>query len=331
MFEWLVVFLSALAVMSWASVRLTTALECIGARLRFSEGLLGVVTALGADAPEICSASVALLAGHNDVGVGVVIGSNIFNLAALLGLSAIVAGRVDIGRQGLWLNGGTSLIVSLIVVALLLGWMSAGGCLALMALVLVPYVALLALRAPQLAALALPRAAKHFLGLAVGHAHRDARQRRRVQHPAWRDLLWLAFTLVLVIGSSVAAVRSVVWLAGRWGISHGIVGMLVLAALTSLPNVIAAVQLAREGRGAAVVSETLNSNTLNILAGLCVPALVIGIAAPSGLVVFAVLWLLGMKLVALAAASGRHGLQRSGGLVLVTLYLVFAAVVVARG
>jgi len=324
-------FLIAVTVMSWASVRLTTALECVGARLKFSEGLLGVVTALGADAPEICSASVALLSGHNEVGVGVVLGSNIFNLAALLGLSAIVAGRVNIGRQGLWLSGGTSLIVSLVVTALVLRWISVGLSLALVVLALVPYVWLLAMRPAQIAALALPVAAKHHLGLAVGHVHRDARQRRMLQHPAWQDMLWLAAALALVIGSSVGAVHSAVWLGERWGISHGIVGILVLSALTSVPNVIAAVQLAREGRGAAVVSETLNSNTLNILAGLCLPALLLGFAPPSGLLVFVVFWLLGMKLVALAAASGRHGLQRGGGIVLVVLYLLFAGVVVAYG
>lgn len=81
----LAVFVVSLAVMSWASVWLTSALERIGARLRFSEGLLGIVTALGADAPEICSAFTALLSNQHEIGLGVVLGSNIFNLAGLLG------------------------------------------------------------------------------------------------------------------------------------------------------------------------------------------------------------------------------------------------------
>jgi hypothetical protein len=58
--------------MSWASVRLTASLERIGAWLRFSEGLLGIVTALGADPPEICSAFAALSLNHHEVGLGVV-------------------------------------------------------------------------------------------------------------------------------------------------------------------------------------------------------------------------------------------------------------------
>ena len=51
----------AIGVMSWASVRLTFAFEGLGAGLRFSEGLLGIVTALGADAPETCSSFAALI------------------------------------------------------------------------------------------------------------------------------------------------------------------------------------------------------------------------------------------------------------------------------
>src|SRR5216683_5185263 len=60
-------------------------LDRIGERLGFSEALLGMVTALGADAPEIASAVAAVVAGHKETGVGVVVGSNVFNLAALLG------------------------------------------------------------------------------------------------------------------------------------------------------------------------------------------------------------------------------------------------------
>ena len=69
------VFAASLGVMSWASVRITSALEHIGARLRFSEALLGVVTALGADAPDICSAFTALISDQHEVGLGVVLGS----------------------------------------------------------------------------------------------------------------------------------------------------------------------------------------------------------------------------------------------------------------
>ena len=48
-----------------------------------SEALLGVLTAAGADTPEASAAVSALVAGHHAIGVGVVLGSNLYNLAAL--------------------------------------------------------------------------------------------------------------------------------------------------------------------------------------------------------------------------------------------------------
>lgn len=327
--EWklLAAFAISLLVMFWASKRLAATLERIGTRLRFSDGLLGIVTALAADAPEICSAFAALLFGEHEVGIGVVIGSNIFNLAGLLGLSALVAGRVTIGRKGLWLNGGTSLLVSAVLVALVLQWLSALASLLLLTLVLVPYVALVAMHPPQIDAFRLHSGVRNFLSTAVGHAHRDAHKQPHIPNGSWSDAAVAAVCILLIIASSFAAVDSAVELGGRWGISEAVLGMLILAALTSIPNVIAAIHLAREGRGAAVVSESLNSNTLNILVGVCLPALLIGFSQPSSAIVYAVFWLSIMKVTAIVAASHHNGLHRVGGGVIVTLYLVFALAV----
>ena len=75
------------ALATWASSAvLVTRRERVGARLHFTEAILGLTAALAANAPEITSAVTALVKGQHDIGVGVVLGSNVFNLAALLGL-----------------------------------------------------------------------------------------------------------------------------------------------------------------------------------------------------------------------------------------------------
>src|SRR3954451_22899596 len=93
-------FVGSFAITVAASIVLARELDRVGERLGFSEALLGIVTALGADAPEIASAVAAVVAGHEDTGVGVVVGSNIFNIAGLLGISALIAGSVRIHRHG---------------------------------------------------------------------------------------------------------------------------------------------------------------------------------------------------------------------------------------
>src|ERR1700684_4200515 len=68
-------------------------------RLGLPEALVGLLTALAADAPEISSALVALAKGDKSVSLGVVLGSNAFNLAAMIGLSALLVGSVRIDRR----------------------------------------------------------------------------------------------------------------------------------------------------------------------------------------------------------------------------------------
>jgi cation:H+ antiporter len=64
-----------------------------------AEALLGLLAALAADTPEVISAVTALAHGQHDVGTGVVLGSNVFNLAALIGLGALIAGGIKLHRR----------------------------------------------------------------------------------------------------------------------------------------------------------------------------------------------------------------------------------------
>src|SRR5258708_39546049 len=107
----LIVFAAGLALTLAGSELLARGLTRLGTKLEFSEGLLGLLAALAADSPELSSAVIAILAGAGDVGVGVVVGSNLFNLAALLGLSALVAGGVRVPRGSLLLDGAVGLAV----------------------------------------------------------------------------------------------------------------------------------------------------------------------------------------------------------------------------
>ena len=99
------VALAAAAFLADAMISLATGwllvsrLERVGERLGRSEALLGLVAALAADAPEVTAAITAMADRQPRLGAGVVIGSNVFNLAALLGLGAVVAGRIGLHRR----------------------------------------------------------------------------------------------------------------------------------------------------------------------------------------------------------------------------------------
>ena len=85
--------------------------------------------------------------------------------------------------------------------------------------------------------------------------------------------------------------------------------------------------LALHGRGAVVVTESFNSNTLNIVAGVCLPAVFLGLGKTTPRTIFALWWLAGMTVVAIGLTAWRDGLLRIGGTVLMVLYAAFVAVI----
>ena len=138
-------------------------------------------------------------------------------------------------------------------------------------------------------------------------------------------------TLVIVVVASVVMERSAVSLGSSLSIPDIVIGALVLAGVTSLPNVVAAIYLVRRGRGAASYSTALNSNNLNIIAGLLIPATVVGLGPPSGQSVLVAAWCAGLTALTVALAYWRRGLTRVTGLVIIAGYLGLRRLVVVAG
>jgi cation:H+ antiporter len=317
----ILLFVAALALTVASSLVLARELDRIGERLGFSEALLGIVTAIGADAPEISSAVAAIVAGHADTGVGVVVGSNVFNIAALLGLSAVVAGTVRIHPHGLLLNGCVAVVVAIVGALLVVAWLPAWAAFLIVLAVLAPYVVVSSLHERRRARL--PAALRR----AVFEEQRDARRDEYAGPGGLYDALIVVPALAGVVAGATGMVFAAQRLGDRWGISDVIVGTIVLAALTGIPNVLAAVRLALHGRGAACVSESFNSNNANVLVGLCLPALVLGIGSPSGLEHFSAAAMVAMTVAATVLAYGGGGLTRREGWAIIALYAVFVAIV----
>ena len=139
-----------------ASWRLVASLERVGARAGMSEALLGMLAALAADAPEI-TAAVTALVGHEDrIGAGVILGSNVFNIAALIGLAGIVAGYVALHRRVIELSGAVALWIAGVSLMLVLGVVPPLAALLLALAVFAPYLLLLGVSHARIARLHVP-------------------------------------------------------------------------------------------------------------------------------------------------------------------------------
>lgn len=325
---WLVLFVLGTVVSLGSSWLLVSRLERLGERAGMSEALLGMVAALAADAPEITSSVTALAHGQAAVGAGVVVGSNVFNLAALLGLGAVVAGRIGLHRRVVWLSGSVAVWVALVCVLTVLGACSALAGLVLVVVVLLPYLVILGLRPARLAALPIPASWSGWLGAAVHEEELELDEAIRPRRGTWRDAVVAGVMLVVVVAASTLMESAGTTLGARWGVADIVTGGLVLAVVTSLPNAVAAVYLAARGRGAAVLSTALNSNALNIAAGLLLPAAITGMGPRTGQGILVAAWYAGMTVVALAFAYRDRGLSRLPGALIIVGYLVFVAALI---
>ncbi len=295
-------------------------LDRLGVRFGFPEALIGLLTAVAADGPELSSALFALAKGAHDVGVGVLVGSNGFNLAAMIGLSALIAGAIHLPRETVLLEGSVGLIITVLATALLLRWLSPAGAVFLSALVLMPYLALV-LGGQRLSER--PESRLRRLARAL-HEHPGPEQTAVTStDPTHHLLALIVLDVVLIVAGSAGMVQAALALGGDWHIPNTVLGVLILAPLTSLPNALTAIRLGVAGRGAALVGETFNSNTINLGFGLIVPSLFVSFTAVATLGKLQLAWLVGATLVSLGALARPRGMRRPEAAVLVILYFAF--------
>jgi cation:H+ antiporter len=117
--------------------------------------------------------------------------------------------------------------------------------------------------------------------------------------------------------------RSADQLGRHFGWSSLVIGAVVLAAVTSIPNAVGAVYLARRGRATAVLSEAMNSNMINVVIGLFLSGVLVGFAGSSNVGTSVAAWYFGLTVVSLTMAFFSRGLDRREGAVIIGGYLAF--------
>jgi len=142
--------------------------------------------------------------------------------------------------------------------------------------------------------------------------------------PTHHLLALVVVDVALIIAGSTGMVEAALALGERWHVAQAVLGVLILAPLTSVPNALTGVRLGLAGRGAALVGETFDSNTINLTGAVIVPALFTTVLA-SGTAAKAQLgWLVAMTFLCLALLAPRAGMRRGGAAALVVSYLGFA-------
>ena len=302
------------ALLVWSADRFVDGAASTAKHLGMPSLLIGIlIVGFGTSAPEMVVSAIAAYEGNPGLALGNAIGSNIVNIALILGITAIVA-PIAVNSKIVKKE-----IPLLLLIVLFTGYLLLDNTLTFFegvillagffALVLWSVFAAFRSRGDSFEDQMDIELNEDIMSLKVG-------------------IMWLIFGLILLIASSRLLVWGAVGVANSFGVSDLIIGLTIVALGTSLPELAASVMAARKGEHDIAIGNVVGSNMFNLLA-------VIGIAviiAPMNSIPLEVLqrdWtimlLLTIALFVMAYGfKGRNGrINRVEGTILILCYAAY--------
>lgn len=265
------------------------------------------IVAFGTSSPELVVSVEAALSNQGDISVGNVVGSNIFNIAVILGITAFVC-PIPVHRQVIKIDAPVALGVALLLVLLLMNQTLSRleGMLLFAGIVAYTWMSFILARRE-----APPAIADDENILAVTTS----------RHWSVDIALILVGLAILVAGSRLLVDNSVA-LAVSFGISEAVIGLTIVAAGTSMPELATSLVAAFRKQPDIAIGNIVGSNIFNILGILGVASVISPIEAPGiSTLDYGVMILFTVLLIPLLY-TGRK-LHRVEGGVLLALYLVY--------
>ncbi|MCE7698811.1 MAG: calcium/sodium antiporter, partial [Methanobacterium paludis] len=253
----------------------------IGEAKGISQIILGVTaSAVGTSLPEFGSAIIAILSGTPDIGVGVVIGSNIWNIAGILGISAFVAGVIETNKEELRRDGLMTLITALILMFFMIFMTKLNAAVGI--IMIAAYCVYLWFLIKKQKEHSLEQknnagnAENENLKIEDEVENRDENEIKegiKKEHNLKRNyIMGLVGISGLVIGCKIM-VWSGVEIAEIMNIPQMIIGLFALAIGTSAPELVVTLSSAMKRLHSLSMGTILGSNIFNILIGIGVPSL----------------------------------------------------------
>ena len=290
-------FIVSLGVLLKASDWFIDSAEEIGLSLGISPYIIGVtIIAFGTSLPELATSIASVFAGDSEIVIGNVIGSNITNIALVLGLVAIYV--KDIKLEGniwkldmpfLWF---TAFFLWFVVRDQHVSYFEAGLLLAGL-----------------------------IVFLAVSLNTDDGEEREKSKASAKSYLLLVLGGVFVWLGADFTVV-AIQKLSGQFGVAPEIISLSAVALGTSLPEVIVSLNAARKGKTSIAVGNVLGSNIFNTFAVVGVPTFFGNLEIPNGILAFSLPLMIVMTILFGVMCFSKN-ISRWEGYILVIFYLYF--------
>ncbi len=275
------------------------------------------IVAFGTSAPEVAVSVGAVLEGKTDIAIGNVVGSNIFNVLFILGVSALIVPlvvNIQLIRQEVPIMIGASLLLLALGMDGKLSFLDGAMLFAL----LIGYTAFLVVQSRRET-----QAAKDEY----------ADELKPAQAGAWDSKLPVQLVLIaaglaaLVVGSDWLVTASIAF-AKTMGVSDLVIGLTIVAAGTSMPEVATSITAAIKGERDIAVGNVVGSSTFNILGCLGLSGLVsgdAGLVMAQSLMNFDIWVMLAVALACLPVFMTGREIARWEGAVFVFYYAAYVA------
>ena len=280
----------------------------IAKKAKMSPMIIGLtIVAFGTSAPELIVSIKAAMGGNPGIALGNVVGSNVANIALILGVTALIRPIPVAGRT---VKIDTPFLV-----------------FATVALTLISFTSGALTRIEGIVGLLMLCG---FIGYQIMMTKReDAKETTdddaedKTVSPLWKSLLALVLGIAFLKLGAECLVDGAVSIASSLGIDDRIIGLTVVAIGTSLPELFASVIAARKGNVDMAVGNVVGSNLFNIMCVLCASCAITPIATiPAGFTTDC-LWMLALTLLIWFQLRTDYRLTRLEGIVLLCSYAVF--------
>ena len=257
-------------------------LDQIAAKLRMNSDMAGAtLMAVGSSAPELFVSFIALFhPGNEAMGAGTIVGSAIFNILVIIGAAAMVRKAFIAWQPVIRDIIFYSLSIILLIAAFWDGSITFFEAFLFLALYATYVVAVMKWRKilpyveeeKNIEVLAEGMAEEEKKTNVLGYLLKGINKTLDFIFPK-KEKYWLSFfvSILFIAGLSWVLVESAVEIALILKIPAVIIGLTVLAAGTSIPDLMSSVIVARQGRGGMAISNAIGSNIFDILIGLGLP------------------------------------------------------------
>lgn len=305
-----VMLVAGFALLVWGADKFVAGASAFARRLGVSPLLVGLtIVAFGTSAPELAVSLTAALQGANEIAVGNVLGSNVFNLLVVAGLSAVLCPLI-MDRTLLRRDWPLSVAAAVLLLLFLAPDLTISRIEGLILLAIFIVVLVVQIRAAM-----------------QGRGAADSEEEEVSMSPLLIGVNIVLGLACIIIGGQLA-VNGATGIARMFGLSETLIGLTIVAIGTSLPELVTSLVAAHKGQNEIAMGNVIGSNLFNILLILGVSASITPIPVQAVSVIDCIVLIAASVIFYLPAMRGKLG--RAPGAVMALCYVAYTAYLIIR-